>query len=1081
MRVFCGVLIATFLASCSASVWSQNIKLVRPDDVISRANALYDSGKYAETIALLKTIPERDTAYAQILSKFAYTYVDAKDFDKAIEVCREALKMPSAERAVFLKIQALATNKKGDYKQAIVLFESAIKEYPTDVSLIFNLGLIQYNNKDYEKAETNFFKVLSINPFHPASHLNLARLGIGQGRKVHAMLAMGIYLGVNDKDNSSLVQINSFLDNQVTDEGTFPTFGANAPAKLDQMIRARIVNEEGFKSIFPVKAAAIQQFELLFDQLNSIPPAADDRYTNFYLPVYKAIKENKGLEAFVYHLLSSSAIEAATKWRNKNDKELKAFYDVTNTALKKNRENLIVEQLGFNELVNAWYNSSNQLTALGNLKNDKRQGKWIFLHTNSEKSADGAYNDLGAKVGTWKYFHKNGNVKSIENYATGEITVYSEKGNKAEHFFLKNDAIEGDVELFYESGPINEKLKFAAGKKHGNRVIYFGDGTVKASYQYKNGQPDGDYFLNYENGKISERCSYKNDMLDGKYESFHINGVLAIIGNYANGYQAGQWKHYYSNRKLQRTGTYNEKGLPVGEWTYYDPGGLLTEKRNFDIEGRYHGDITYYDDGKVYCISSYKKDVIIKDTFYDVNGNVLNTSGGNEGTFYSKNYFSTGELRSEGNYKKGKMEGQWKFYNRFGRFISEFFYKDNSTDGPAKEYFSSGEVKIESEYQDGKLHGYYREYYRNGKVKREGWYQDGNREQQWLAYYQDGMIESDFYYLANESIGKGYEFTLDGKKFIETEIDDGGNISGLQYFNSQGAQSTVKRNENFRDIYEEFYKNGKPKSRSDVLCGTYSRMLERYFPDGTLHYQIEMVNGKKNGKYVYYEMSGKVSSTGLYANDLQTGVWKTYHDNGKLYSEGHYLDDERDSLWTYYHDNGNVSSKALFKDDKRNGVTTYYAPDGTALVEKLFKQGDFIAYRPVINGSDAKWTPFSGNGKIEISYANGSKAFAEEYKNGLPHGYDRLYYPDGKLFSEYQYDNGDLTGEYKAYHPNGKLKASGSFQDDERNGKFERYAEDGTTVSMETYKMGNHHGKSVLYNKGVKQKEFNFWNRVTED
>lgn len=1082
MRAFCKLLIAiAFIAFGSTSVWSQNIKLISPAEVISRAVTLYDSGKYAETIAELETIPERDTAYAQILSKLAYTFVEHKDFDKAIEVCHKALKSPSKERATFLKIEAIATGKKGDYQQAVALFENAIKEYPTNLSLIFNLGLMQYNNKDYQNAEANFFRILAINPFHMSAHLNLGKLAIGQGRKVHGMLAMGMYLGVNEKDNPSLVLLNNFVDNQVTDESTLPVFGPNAPVKLDQMIRARIAVEEGFKSKFAVKAPVIQQFELLFDQLNTIPQSTDDRYVNFYLPVYKAIKEGNASEAFIYHLLSSSSIEAAAKWRNKNEKELKVFYNATNTALKKGRENIVVPQLGFNEPVNAWYNDNNELVAIGSYSNEKKLGKWIYLHTNSEKSAEGSYNDAGEKKGTWKYFYENGKVKSIENYETGEVTVYTEKGNKDEHFFLKNDEIDGDVEIFYESGPVKEKLKFTAGKRDGKRTVYFGNGTVKTTCYYKSGALEGEFVVNYGNGKISERGSYKNNNLDGKYESFHITGVTGVTGSYTNGAQTGQWKYYYSNGKPQRTGSYNEKGSPVGEWVYYDQRGEIVEKRNFNADGQYHGDVTYYDGGKLFCTATYKKDILVKDVFYDETGKVTNTHGGGDGSFHSRNYFSTGQLRSEGNYKKGKSEGPWKFYSRFGVVISDYVYKDNLLEGRAKDYYPSGEIKIEADYKDGELHGYFREYYKNGKVKTEGWYQNGNREQQWLSYHPDGTLASDFYYRANVNVGRGSEYTPDGKKFVDIEVDDEGSIAALQYFNPQGTAGTVKRRENFTDVYEEFYKNKKLKSRTGVLCGAYSGTLERYFPDGTLHYRYEILNGKKNGKYANYGFDGTLFTSGTYINDQLTGVWKTNHENGKLYSEGRYLDDERDSLWTYYHDNGNVSSRAWYRGGERNGVTIYYGPDGTALVEKMYRQGDLIAYRSAINGADTKWIPFTGNGKITVNYANGNNAFSEEFKNGLQQGYDRLYYPDGKIYTEYQYNNGDLTGAYKAYHANGKMKESGSFQDDERNGKFEFYTENGTLERIETYSMGHQHGKSIVYNKGVKQKEFNFWNRVAVD
>lgn len=1075
---FCLLLVAIVVAI--HPVFSQDIKYFEAVKVLEQADVLYDSGKYDDAIALLKTIPERDTAYVQSLTERIYCYIDSKNYDQALVVTEEALQSPSDDRANLLRLRALATTREGNYQDAIALWENAVKEYPTNASLLFNLGLAYYNTKDYVKAEDIFFRTLEVNPFYQGAHLNLARLAVGRGRKVHAMLAMGIYLGINVKDNAHLVLINNVLDNQAQDEGSLPESGSNAPTKLDQLIRAKIVAEEGFKSIFATKAPVIQQYELLFDQLNTIPSSSDDRYVNYYLPLYKAIKENNSVEAFVYHLLTSSSIEAAAKWRDKNEKALNSFYNITNVSLKKHRENLTSEPLGYSQPVNAWYYTSNQLNALGNYSNEKRLGRWIYFHPNSERQAEGTYNDAGVKVGIWKYYHSNGKIKSIENYETGEVTVYSIKGNKSEHFFLKNDEIDGDVELFYDGGPVSEKVRYAAGKRHGMRQMFFPNGALKASYMYKEGVVEGAYVINYENGKLSERCGYKAGELNGKYDSYHVNGKLVDTGEYTNGIRTGAWKHYHSNGKLKRTGVYNEKGEPVGEWNYYDDNGVLDERRNFDSEGRYHGDISYYSEGKLYCTATYKKDILVKDVYYDEDGKVIGTFGAADGSFASKNYFSTGQLRSEGRYKKGKLEGQWKFYNRYGVLINDYFYKDNQLHGKITSFHPSGELKMEAQYEEGELHGYFKEYYRNGNKKQEGWYRNGNREQQWLEYHADGSIESDFYYQQNRNVSVAKQYSPDGKKYFEMETDYEGRIVDMRYFNSQGAVTSKKRKVNFADVYEDFNSSNRLRLRTEVLCGNYDGKFQRFFSDGSLHYEYSFLNGKKNGRYQLNEVSGRPGSVGFFLDNQSNGEWKRYHENGQLYGEGLHRDDGRDSVWTYYHDNGNISSRGPYKNDKRHGVCTWYSPEGTPLIEKRHYYGDLIAYRPLTGENDAAWILFEGNGKIELLYANGNKAWEEEYKDGLLNGYDRVYYANGQLYSEAFYSGGDLAGDTKAYYPDGKLKSRGTYKDAERNGTFERYNADGTLESSETFNLGFQNGKTVYYKKGVKEKEITFWYGIAE-
>jgi uncharacterized protein len=1071
--------IATLLIGWSSLAFSQEIKLIRPIEVITAAAVLYDSGRYGDVISTLQSIPARDTAYTDMLPLLTNAYIANKEFDKALSICQQQLSASTEERNLFLRLQANATEKKGEYKSAVTLFENAIRQYPTDVGLIFGLALIQYNNAEFEKAAANFFRVLSINPYHSGSHVNLAKLSMRQGSKVHAMLAMGVYLGINEKDNSNLVLVNNFVDNQVTDEGTVPAFGTNGGTRLDQMIRAKFAMEKDFKSVFPMTAPVVRQYELLFDQLGTLSATSDDPFLRYYVPIFTAMKENGGVQPFVYHILTSSSIEPARKWRDKNQKVLKAFYEVTNSALQAKRETLTVEPFGFNTPVSAWY-SGNQLVALGRYENEKRLGHWIFMYPNGEKSAEGNYNDAGAKTGNWKYFYKSGKTKSTENYQTGEVTVYSPEGGKKEHFYLKDDKIDGDVELYYLNGRIKEKLRFAAGERDGKREVYYPDGSVKATYQYKNGKIDGDYISRHENGKVYVRTAYKNDMITGKYELFHANGKLAALGEYLNDNPVKLWKYFHSNGKPLRTGNFTDKGFPVGEWTYSDVRGQVVEKRNFDSEGRYDGDITYYQDGLVHYTATYKKDIATRYTYYDENKKVLGTSGGNDGSFKCKHYFFNGPVRSEGANVKGKAQGMWKFYTRYGKVRSEYKYKDDQLDGVAIDYYPSGAKKIVCEYKEGKLHGYYVEYHENGKVKQQGWYQDGNREQQWIVYFPNGTPESDYYYLQNTAVGAAHHFSVDGKKYSESKFNDEG-VAGLQYFNSKGETSSVKRTENAVDIVEEYFKTKKLKSHYEISSGVYTSGWARYFPDGTRQYEYKLANGKKQGPYLSYDIDGTLTGTGSYDDDEREGLWKTYHDNGKLYSEGRYLDDERDSVWTYYHDNGQVSSIGAYQNGSRHGSVKYFGPDGAPIMEKLYRQGDLVAFRSLTQTTPTDWTKFTGNEKIVILYANGNKATEEDYKDGLQQSYDRSFYQNGKLYTEFLYKDDQLTGEYKSYYANGKLKEKGSYVDDEIDGTVDTYQEDGPIERSVQYKLGYRHGKAILYKKGVKSKELTFWNGVVED
>ena len=1067
-------LLCIYVLSISISSFSQEIQLINSGEVITEAKSAYDTGNYEGAIKRLLTIHEADTNYVYMLSELASAYLGNKEFDKSLETVQKALAKPSIYRPVLLKIEAVTYSRKGEIEKSISLFQKALEEYPTETNLMFNLAIVYYNSKAYEKAIDYFYRILAISPFHQGSHLNLGRLAIGQGRKVHAMLSLGIYLGINSSDNKTLVLLDNFLDNEVSDEGSIQPIGTNSAEKLDRIIKARIAMEKDFDSAIPISAAVVKQYELLIGQLSSLDATGDDKWLRYYLPVYRAIKESNSTEAFIYHLLTSTNIEPAKKWRSKNEKSLKQFYSVVNSELKKPRSKVVVPQLGVTEPTLGWYADEGTLEALGNTTDEKRQGPWIFFFENQQKTAIGNY-DKGVKKGTWKYYNDEGAITSIENYDSGEVTVYFPSGATKEKFILKDFKINGEVTLFYECGAVKEKLGFKEDKRSGKGELYYPSGHVKSKYNYVDGNLDGEYLSYYENGQPETKSSYLKDQLHGKYVSYYINGRPYADGEYTNGEISGPWKYYHENGRIQRTGSYAIDGKAQGEWVYYDEAGLLTEKRNFNKGGERHGENSFYYDGKLHYSITYKNGILIKLTYFDSTEKTLASYGSENGTFKARNLYSTGSLLSEGAYKKGQADGVWKYYNRYGKQTAEYTYLNGMAEGPGKTFYSSGEKKTVCSYKDDELHGYFVEYYKNGNVKQKGWYQNGLRQQQWLTYYADGLPETNYYYLNDQATGTGHHYSVEGTE--STSITNKYlAILDIKQYGPKGSLESIRKDTDRGFSISEYYANKKVKSSYEVICGEYANEYRVLTPAGKTYIKYQFLTGEKHGPYEYHNSDGTLDIIGQYSSDKRSGTWKRYHDNGKLYSIGRYVNGDKDSIWTYYRPNEARSSAIHYKNDIRHGTSLYYSPDGKPLIEKLYHDDELIAYRPAGENAVKEWIPFSGTGKIVIRYADNKIALEEEFKDGMRHGQRKLYFTNGSLYEVISYEKDDRTGDYRVYHANGKIAEKGAYKENDAEGKIEYFDENGILSKVETYNKGVLHGKEIRYANGKVVRENTFWN-----
>lgn len=1058
----------------SISSFSQKIPLIKSGEVIDQGIAAYDSGNYADAIKSFLAISPRDTNYVLMLAELALAYNGAQEYEKTIETCDEGLKLQSPYKAMFLKSKAIALDKKGEYAQSVELFVKAMAMYPTDQNLVFNLGVTHFNNNQFEKAKDCFFRSLSINPYHGASHINLGNISIKEGRKTHALLSYGMYLAVNNEDNGRLVMLNSFLANEEEDEGSLTPAGLNAFEKLDQVIRARLALEKSFKTKVPIDAAVVKQFELFFQQLDMYDKDVDDPWVKFYIPIYSAFRDKNSIETYLYHILSSAANETVKKWHKKNDKLLNGFYDLANTEIKKRRTNpLISSESGIDPTLPGWYNDDGNLIAFGRENADgKNIGPWTYFYTNGERSAVGTFGKDGIKTGIWKYYGKKGNLISEENQETGEIISYYPTGDKSQRYFVKNGKTDGLVEIWHPCGNLKEKLFYKDGQIHGRGEMFFSNGQKSAEYNYDNGKLTGEYKTWHEDGKPRTLYINKDGKANGPYTEKFSNGRVVKTGAYLDDELDGVWKYYYSNGQMSRTGSY-KKNLGEGEWIFYDQRGEVTERRNL-LAGELHGDNMFYENGNLHFVNTYEKGKLTRVAFYDEEGKIIKEFGDPKGNFSLKGYFFTGELKSEGQVKDGYLSGKWKYYHRGGQLASEYTYEKGKTEGQVVSYFPTGAVKIKSNYVNNELHGYYQEFYEHGPVKYEGWYQNGKRQQQFLSYNANGKTESDYYYLDDKMTGTTYDY-FDGKVTAAITYEDD-RIDAMENYNAKGEMVLRGKKDGPKITYEIAPTNTPVIARFSTECGEYNGEIARWFSDGNPFFAYPIVAGRRHGKYLYYAPLKQLQLEGQYVDGYAEGLWKGYDSHGKVDYTGWYLNDNYDSAWTYFYPNGKVSSTVTYLQNERDGITSMFAPDGTPAIDKRYEMGDLIAYRAMTKeGKWSEWTRTSGDALIQAYYPNGKLSAKENHMSSRLIGKKIIYYPDGNVYSEFNYVNGENHGPFAVYYPDGKPEIQGNYQFDDYDGVVRIFNPDGTLLRTEEYTDGSRSGKMVLYNKGVKSKELNFW------
>ena len=163
---------------------------------------------------------------------------------------------------------------------------------------------------------------------------------------------------------------------------------------------------------------------------------------------------------------------------------------------------------------------------------------------------------------------------------------------------------------------------------------------------------------------------------------------------------------------------------------------------------------------------------------------------------------------------------------------------------------------------------------------------------------------------------------------------------------------------------------------------------------------------------------------------------------------------------------------AQYKEGRKNGVMKSYFADGET-IEKDFR---FKDGKP--------------DGILKTYHQNGKLLSEKEYKDGLEHGFDRVYdietgkptrdvkYVNGLLESgqterikssqgdydiKSNYVNGKLDGAYTEIYVTGTVKTKGAYKAGKKDGRWETFKNDGLPEKVVTYRDDLRHGETITF------------------
>jgi len=311
-------------------------------ELVEEGITYHDSGDFEMAIETYKKALALDPNSTLVSYEISLSFYSNQDYENSIKYSDRVLKNKDDTydlKAYHTKGSSL--DALGRTKESNKVFKKAIKKYPSNYLLHYNLALNYYKLKDYEEAEEYSTNAIINNPLHSSSHLLLAYIHLEQEHKIKSYLSLHYFLLLEPTSNRA-IQAFKYLEyvtyGNVTTEKEKPNTINISLSSLDldsefpgaqMMLSFMIAGNNTEKNEGKSKEKLlIENTETFFGFLGAMKDDSDKKqeglYWDFYIPFFYLLSNSEHMDAYCYHITEATN-DLAKEWIQQNTDKMFEF------------------------------------------------------------------------------------------------------------------------------------------------------------------------------------------------------------------------------------------------------------------------------------------------------------------------------------------------------------------------------------------------------------------------------------------------------------------------------------------------------------------------------------------------------------------------------------------------------------------------------------------------------------------------------------------------------------------------------------------------------------------------------------
>lgn len=116
----------------------------------------------------------------------------------------------------------------------------------------------------------------------------------------------------------------------------------------------------------------------------------------------------------------------------------------------------------------------------------------------------------------------------------------------------------------------------------------------------------------------------------------------------------------------------------------------------------------------------------------------------------------------------------------------------------------------------------------------------------------------------------------------------------------------------------------------------FSGQYKEYYDNGQVKQDMNLVNGKIDGKVTLWYRTGTVKETRMFKTGLRDGLWVSFNEQEKKTGEASYRDDQKDGPWKIWDENGVLRYEMYYRKGQKSGLWIMYDESGNKTSEKRY-------------------------------------------------------------------------------------------------------------------------------------------------